>query len=484
MGKNSSEEKTVEDTIAALAKAKAEKPRGAKLEMPSEPEKPKQEELDAKCEVIDKEVEAIKAELDKISGEINKRGEGKEEYNAAKKVLQDDFDKSKDVFDRLRDELYALTDQSKANREAGKNANQELRGLEKDIKNMDEATVDQKLKALEFKMHTASHSLAVEKTLMKEIAELKKRRPEIKAKAAKLAALKGKMEKEGESSAPLEEQIQEKKKQIEDAKGDKDAKNAKIRELRDARQAKAGNVKEFIDKKDELRSQMKEKKDKKWELTTDFRDVLKKHRDWERKCKDMKWQEQKVREDAEWEAWEAQKNKAKLEKAAEKPYFEEMTLLEQTINYCKNLTGDDKKEEAAEKKDIDLSSLGGGDGAMLLVSKKDREAEMFQAGRKGKALKQKNKDGASKKGKNIKHNAGTFALFAQIKVKAPMTLDDVPEVKLQLEAQMEVYNKKIAQWEIKRKDIEAEILAADEKVKAANEAAGIKSGESETTEAP
>ena len=69
--------------------------------------------------MIDKEVEAIKAELDKISGEINKRGEGKEEYNAAKKVLQDDFDKSKDVFDRLRDELYALTDQSKANREAG-----------------------------------------------------------------------------------------------------------------------------------------------------------------------------------------------------------------------------------------------------------------------------------------------------------------------------------------------------------------------------
>ena len=47
--KDSSEEKTVEDTIAALAKAKAEKPRGAKLEMPPEPEKPNQEALDVSC---------------------------------------------------------------------------------------------------------------------------------------------------------------------------------------------------------------------------------------------------------------------------------------------------------------------------------------------------------------------------------------------------------------------------------------------------
>jgi len=229
---------------------------------------------------------------------------------------------------------------------------------------------------------------------------------------------------------------------------------------------------------------MKEKKDKKWEMTTEFRDVMRKHREWEKKCKDLKWQEQKEREDKEWEAWEAQKKKAQLEKAAEKPYFEEMTLLEQTINYCKNLVGDTKKEADEGKKEIDLSSLGGGDGAMLLVSKKDREAEMFQQGRKGKALKVKNKEGKEGKKQNIKHNAGTFALFAQIKVKAPMTLSDVPDTLQTLEAEMEVYNKKIAEWEVKRKDIEAEILAADEKVKAANEAAGIKSGESETTDAP
>jgi len=283
------------------------------------------------------------------------------------------------------------------------------------------------------------------------------------------------------SGKPIQEQIDAKKEEIEKAKADKDAKNEKIRELRDKRQAKMGDMKEVFQAKDDLRAKMKEQKDKKWELTSEFNDIKRKHRDWEKKVKDLKWQEQKEREDKEWEAWEAQKTMKKLEKAAEKPYFEEMTLLQQTIDYCNILIGKDTKEAEAKKADLDISSLGGGDGALLLVNKKDREQEVMLQGRKGKALKQKNKGGeGSKKNQNIKHNAGSFALFAQIKVKAPMTLSDVPDTLDKLNAELEVFNKRIAQWELKRKDIEAEIMAADEKLKAANEAAGVKE-ESETT---
>jgi chromosome segregation ATPase len=474
-------EKSVEDTIAEIAKQTAPTKKGGKVELPSEPEKPNQEALDAAAAVIDKEVLEIKAELDKYTEQINKKNEGKSEYEEEKSGLQADFDKAKDTFDNLRNQMYTLTDQSKSNRDAGRAAGKELSALERDIKNMDEATIDKKIKELEFRMHTSSMKLAEEKALMKEISDLKKRRPEIQAKARKLAALKGNAEKQEASGAPLEEQIQEVKKKIEDAKADKEAKNQKIRDLRDKRQAKSGNIKELIDKKDELKAQMKEKKDKKWELTQEFNDIRRKHREWEKKCKDLKWQEQKEREDREWEAWEAQKKKAQLEKAAEKPYFEEMTLLQQTIDYCNGLIGQDKKEEETKKAEVDVSSLGGGDGAMLLVKKSDREAEMYLQGRKGKALKQKNK---AKTNQNIKHNAGSFALFAQIKVKAPMTVGDVPDCLDKLNAEMEVYNKRIAEWELKRKDIEAEILAADEKVKAANAAAGKEDSEATgTTEA-
>lgn len=483
MGKKESDtEKNVEDTIKAIAASQAKKV-GGKLEMPPEPTKPDQEGLDAKCAEIDKEVEAIRAQLEKKTKEIDARQEGKEQFDEAKKMLNEDFDKAKDVFDTLRNQMYTLTDQVKANREAGKQAGKELSALERDIKNMDEAAVDKKIKELEFRMHTSSMKLAEEKALMKEIAELKKRRPEIQAKARKLAALKGQSDKDAASAAPLEDQIKEIKEKIEKAREDKDAKKKKIDDLRAERQAKTGDIRDLITAKDDLRSQMKEKKDKKWELTQEFNDIRRKHREWEKKCKDLKWQEQKEREDREWEAWEAQKKKAQLEKAAEKPYFEEMTLLQQTIDYCKLLVGDDKKSSEEEKKEVDVSSLGGGDGAMLLVNKKDREQEMFMQGRKGKALKQKNKEGKAKKAENIKHNAGSFALFAQIKVKAPMTLSDVPDTLAQLEAEMEVYNKRIAEWELKRKDIEAEIMAADEKVKAANEAAGIDAEATGTTEA-
>lgn len=438
-----------------------------------EPEKPDMKKLEEETGAIDKEVEAIKGKLDKLTEEINKRSTGKEEYEAEKKVLQEDFDKAKDTFDNLRDQLYKLTDTAKSQREAGYTAKKEMGGLEREIKQMDEATLEKKIKELEFRMHTTSMSLAAEKACMKEIAELKKKRPEIMKKAEKLRELQKKaLGNDASDGTNVEESIQEVKKLIEAAKTDKDSKNDKLKALKEKRQKEQGPIRDLIDKKDKLRSEMKEKRDAKWELNQAFNKIKSAHRDWERKKRDIEWEEQKKREEREWEAWEAEKTKKKLEKQAEKPYFEEMTLLEQTIMYCKGLQKD-AGEGPVEEKKVDAAALEGAigvEGAMVMVSKKDREQEMYLQGHKGKKLKQ---GGQKKKNRNIKHNAGTFALFAQLKnksISAPMTLDDVPALLEKLEAEMEVYNKKIADWEVKRDEIQKQIEEADETVKKAQEA--------------
>jgi len=473
MGKKSVEKKEEPSDMPMVLepKAKEEKKAGGsgKLEFPSEPKKADETAMKAKQDVLEEEIKKLLEDKKKLEEKIDEKSVGKEEYDDKKKDLQSAFEKAKEVFDAHRADLYKLTDEVKRTREVGNSNKKELRALEGDIKNMDEAAVDKKIKELEFKMHTSSMSLNDEKKCMKEISELKKKRPEIQRKARQLAALKDSISGTDDKSAPIEEQIQEVKKKIEEAKGDKDKKFETLNKLRDSRSEQTKDVKELIVKRNGIRDKVKAAKDQKWELQSEFNAADKEHRLWVKKCNDIKWAAQREKEDREWDAWNAEKKKASLEKQMEKPYFEEMTLLEQTIVYCKGLIGDlgDKKDEKEEKKEFEAP-----EGAMVMLKKSDRDDDgAFMAGFKGKKGKKKGPQGGEKKAKNIKHNAGTFSLFAQVKVSAPMTTDEVPATITKLEAEMEVYNAKILEWEEKRKDLEAEIKEQEEKIKIVADAA-------------
>ena len=69
--------------------------------------------------------------------------------------------------------------------------------------------------------------------------------------------------------------------------------------------------------------------------------------------------------------WEKEKTLRELEKP--NPYLAEMTLLEQTIEYCKQQLGGNEKE-VEEEEEIEHTQP---DGARVLVSKKDRDTEMY-----------------------------------------------------------------------------------------------------------
>merc|ERR1719331_1395994 len=105
---------------------------------------------------------------------------------------------------------------------------------------------------------------------------------------------------------------------------------------------------------------------------------------------------------------------------------------------------------------------------MVLLKKDDREEEFYFAPTKKKAAKGKKKDDAGK-GKTIKHDAATFQLFDQLKLDAPLSTDEIPDIIEKLEAQLEDYNNKVKDWEVNREAMKAKILAGEVSEEAAKE---------------
>merc|ERR1711972_363001 len=116
-------------------------------------------------------------------------------------------------------------------------------------------------------------------------------------------------------------------------------------------------------------------------------------------------------------AWKIKKMEKEVEKLDENPYVSQITLIEQTMKFCKGLLPQDageKKEDSADEWYFCPTKKKGG-------------------AKKGKA----SNDDVSKK--PIKHNAETFKLFDTLGLEAPITVADVAPLIEKLEKQMEVY---------------------------------------------
>merc|ERR1719343_1338955 len=86
---------------------------------------------------------------------------------------------------------------------------------------------------------------------------------------------------------------------------------------------------------------------------------------------------------------------------------------------------------------------------LVVLAKKEKDDVGPVKGKKSKASKTK----------TIKHSAETFQLFAQLKLDAPITLDDIPPTLEKLEAELEKYQVKVKEWEKNKDEMKAKILA-------------------------
>merc|ERR1712228_439799 len=144
------------------------------------------------------------------------------------------------------------------------------------------------------------------------------------------------------------------------------------------------------------------------------------------------------------------------EKLDDQPYVAEMTLVEQTILFCRGLVPSKDKEQKSEEKQTVFDNP---DNTEVLLKKEDRDEYYFvpTAKKKGKS-KQKKDEGDATGNKPIKHNAETFRLFDQLKLDAPITTGDIPGILEKLEEKLEMYKNKVKDWEEQREEKKRKIL--------------------------
>merc|ERR1712054_328793 len=193
--------------------------------------------------------------------------------------------------------------------------------------------------------------------------------------------------------------LREKKKEI----------SERLTELTEARKAQLGDTGEVAEKRDKISGQIKELIGQRTQLRDEFNNQKKEFQAYlaeQRRIKQEKYAEERKQQQEEWRLKQLEK---KVEALDDQPYVSEITLIEQTVKFCKDLLPQDSGKKEEGKKEIEHNIK---DGEMVLLSKEKRAEEFYYAptkkGKKGKSAKSSEADGSKKP---IKHNAETFKLF-------------------------------------------------------------------------
>merc|ERR1719272_2180413 len=370
-------------------------------------------------------IAVIRAELDEVSQKMNVLQEQKEGISKA---------------------LGDRTAESGAMKQA-------VNKMKKSIGFTSEADIDERIRSIEDKMQHESLSLKDEKAYMVEIKELKKNKP----KVSQVTQMEGKLQDfKNDSGLSLKEQRNEINGQMAAFREQKKAIQERLIALQEERKEQLGDMPEILEKKDAIQKKIQEKIVERNTLRDEFSTAKRAFQEYlseQRKVKQERYQEEQKSRQAEYKITQMQK---KVDALDEQPFVSEIVLIEQTIKFCKTLVGDKVEEKKVEAKDTVFNNK---EGEEVMMSKASRNEEMYYvATKKGKAAKKGKAEGDVSK-KPIKHNAETFKLFDSLKLDAPITTADVPALLVKLDAQMEMYQTKVKDWEQNREALKAKILA-------------------------
>merc|ERR1719161_3022720 len=209
-----------------------------------------------------------------------------------------------------------------------------------------------------------------------------------------------------------------------------------------------------MEKTDAIQKKIQENIAERTRLREEFNESKKKFQEYlaeQRKIKQERYQEEQKARQAEWKLRQLEK---KVEALDEQPYVSEITLIEQTIKFCKGLLPDKSEEKKEAEKDVVYNNK---DGEVVLLTKETRADEWYYAPtKKAKAGKKSKAEGDATK-KPIKHNAETFKLFDSLKLDAPITTADIPALLEKLDEQKDVYEKKVQEWRDNKEDMKRKI---------------------------
>jgi len=416
-------------------------------------EPPNKEEFDAALAEIQKSIDDLKEQQQGLSSQISGRSGGKEEYFAKRAEYGAQLDEFKKKIDALMARKEELNKGIADKKQEGADMRNQLSKMKKSIGYTSEKDIDDRIAHIDFQLVTTSMPLKQEKDLLKEISELKKNRPKV-----------GQVHRMEESfgsrdvGSGLRDNISTINEEMALYRDGKRQVSQLLGALNESRKEQLGDLPKLIEDREALGKKVKEQMDKRNELRDAFREKEREHNAWrneQRKKKQEQYMGQQSQKRAEWESTQRQR---KVDALDQQPHVAEITLIEQTIFFCKTLTKNKGPAQVEEKKEISHDSRP--EGTEILVSKDNREEEFYYAPtaakKKGKSKNKGSQEGGA--AKPIKHNAETFKLFDQLKLNAPITTDDIPDLLEKLEAQLESYQEKVKQWEEKKEEMKKQIL--------------------------
>lgn len=444
---------------AADAKAKAKPKPKPKADVPKEEKeeyipKPDKEAMQEKIDAVTAKIEDLKKKKQAMESKIEAGKGVKDEYFRKRNEISAKIQGFKEKIDACHAEKEKF--QQGVNEKKGERSQMaaDMKKARASIGYKSEEDMDKRMREIEYSLQTDTMPLKKEKELLKEMSELKRNRPKV-AEVNKMGAMLDNFEVGGNK-----ETLDTIKKQIKTWMEQKAEVLAERKKLEEEYEGKLGEPNLYEDRKqfnekiaacleerNKIRDAFKEEERKYWEAWKE-----KKREQQERYAAERKAQQ------AEWE----ERNRLrKAEKIDEQPHVAEITLIEQTIKFCKSLASGREEKQEEEKKEIDHSK-NDMNGLQVLGKKDERDEFWFEPtkGKKNKGSKQKGEKAGSSK--PIKHSAQTFKLFDSLKLDAPITLDDIPQTLEKLEAKLEHFQQKVATWEKTKEERKAKILAGEE----------------------
>lgn len=230
----------------------------------------------------------------------------------------------------------------------------ELNKMKRSIGYSNESDIDDRIATLEFKLWTESISLKEEKKYLAEIQELKRNRSkvsEVNKMESSVATFDNGMSMKEKASVISEEmnRFREEKKEVQTL----------LSELMEGRKAQLGDFSEVVAQRDAISKQIAEKIKERNQLRDDFKAAETEYWNYQkelRRLRQEKYAEERNKKNAEWEEKRREQAAAKLD---DQPHVAEMTLLEQTISFCKSLTQSKGGEVKEEKKATDFNNPEG-----------------------------------------------------------------------------------------------------------------------------
>jgi len=437
-------------------KKDVEDPDEAKIPVVEAPDK---KGFEDKLEKLQKKIDDAQAKLKEVKDQIGDRSQGNSEFQSKRAELLAKVQAEKEKIDEYMAEKDKIRGAMGLKNEEDKKMKGDLKDMKKKLGYTDIGQIDARIREIEDVMMHSVISLKEEKKMMLEIAQLKKNKPEVtkfKEMDQKIATNR---ELNSGNNSTLKEQLDQLNEVMNVHRERKKELNAEFTLIIQERDAQMGNSQEMYAQRDELNGKVKEYIQERNELRDAFRQDERKYYEYQRELKNLRWEKQREERERNEKEWQQERRKRDAEKLDDQPFVSETTLLEQTIKFCKTFQPKEAEEKAEVKEIVHTNKKD----EEVLVSKKTKDEEYYYAPtRKPKASKNKNKAaGASSTAKPIKHNAETFKLFASLKIDAPITTDDIPAVLEKLEAEMATFQGKIKEWELKRDERKAKIMAGE-----------------------